>query len=81
MKEPGKWFYATGIILPYSSGVQEMKAVKEIISVQLLMKGKNMIKHVTGCMEEMLFPINVKRLLVRVIHRYSDLITKVFHGT
>ena len=38
--------------------------------IELLMKEKNMIKHVTGCTVEMLILINAKRLLVHAILSY-----------
>ena len=49
-----------------------MKAVRVIISVQLLMREKNMTKPDTGCMEAMLFHTNVKILSD---HDIPDIVT------
>ena len=46
-----------------------MKAGRVIIYVQLLMKVKNLIKPVTGCMAGMLLPTDVKILSDHVIPR------------
>jgi len=62
VREPGKWFCVTGTIHVSSSGVPGTKVVKEIISVLLSKRGKNMIKPATGCTGVMPLPKNVKTL-------------------
>src|SRR5690606_5224089 len=71
-----KWYCAIGIMPAFCFGVPETKVVKEKIFVPLLKKEKSTIQPVIGCMAEMLFHKNAKRLLGRVMQHRLNLKNK-----
>ena len=75
VKEPEKWFCATGTIRLYFSGVPVTKVVKVIISVLLLMKARSMTKRVTGCMAEMHFSHHCEDIIGPRYPQLYELIT------